>query len=111
MVTSGGPYYARLADIDFGQARRDVDEVFWCLSTSLTAPSARCARAGMLLFIGGTGGRRRALPDMRKVSLRCCSSAHYIGQPEEKRCAPFSTTARWRRSNRFSACNAQSLRA
>src|ERR1700686_3419122 len=29
MVTSGGPYYARLADIDFAQAHRNVDEHFW----------------------------------------------------------------------------------
>jgi hypothetical protein len=26
MVTAGGPYCARLADIDFAQARRKVDE-------------------------------------------------------------------------------------
>jgi NAD(P)-dependent dehydrogenase (short-subunit alcohol dehydrogenase family) len=58
MVTTGGPYYARLADIDFTQARRNVDEVFW-----LPLHIARCAAGkvrpgGTLLFIGGTGGRR-----------------------------------------------------
>lgn len=58
MVTSGGPYYARLADIDFTQARRNVDEVLL-----LPLHIARCAvgkvrPGGTLLFIGGTGGRR-----------------------------------------------------
>jgi NAD(P)-dependent dehydrogenase (short-subunit alcohol dehydrogenase family) len=60
MVTSGGPYYARLADIDFALARRNVDEGFW-----LKLHIARCAigkvrPGGTLVFIGGTGGRRPA---------------------------------------------------
>src|SRR5438093_4344484 len=29
MVTGGGPYYAPLAETDFAQARRSVDEHFW----------------------------------------------------------------------------------
>ena len=29
MVTAGGPYYARLADIDFAQARRSADQHLW----------------------------------------------------------------------------------
>jgi NAD(P)-dependent dehydrogenase (short-subunit alcohol dehydrogenase family) len=58
MVTAGGPYYARLADIDFTRARRNVEEEFW-----LPLYIARCAigkvrPGGALLFIGGTGGRR-----------------------------------------------------
>jgi NAD(P)-dependent dehydrogenase (short-subunit alcohol dehydrogenase family) len=58
MVTSGGPYYARLMDIDFTQARRNVDEALL-----LPLQIARCAAGkmrpgGTLLFIGGTGGRR-----------------------------------------------------
>jgi NAD(P)-dependent dehydrogenase (short-subunit alcohol dehydrogenase family) len=58
MVTSGGPYYARLMDIDFTQARRNVDEALL-----LPLQIARCATGkmrpgGTLLFIGGTGGRR-----------------------------------------------------
>jgi len=60
MVTAGGPYYARLADIDFARARRNVDQEFW-----LPLHIARCAvgkvrPGGTLLFIGGTGGRRPA---------------------------------------------------
>ena len=58
MVTAGGPYYARLADIDFTRARRNVEEELW-----LPLYIARCAigkvrPGGTLLFIGGTGGRR-----------------------------------------------------
>ena len=29
MVTAGGPYYARLSDIDFEQARRNLDQHLW----------------------------------------------------------------------------------
>ena len=38
MVTAGGPYYARLADIDFTRARRNVEEELW-----LPLYIARCA--------------------------------------------------------------------
>jgi NAD(P)-dependent dehydrogenase (short-subunit alcohol dehydrogenase family) len=60
MVTGGGPYYARLADIDFTEARRNVEQEFW-----LPLHIARCVvgkvrPGGALLFIGGTGGRRPA---------------------------------------------------
>jgi NAD(P)-dependent dehydrogenase (short-subunit alcohol dehydrogenase family) len=60
MVSAGSPYYTRLADIDFTQARRNVDEMFW-----LPLHIARCAAGkvrpgGTLLFMGGTGGRRPA---------------------------------------------------
>jgi NAD(P)-dependent dehydrogenase (short-subunit alcohol dehydrogenase family) len=60
MVTAGGPYYGRLADMDFAQARRNVDERFW-----LPLHIARCAvgkvrPGGTLLFMSGTGGRRPA---------------------------------------------------
>ena len=58
LVTAGGLYYARLADIDFAQARRNVDHALW-----LPLHIARCAigkvrPGGTLLFIGGIGGRR-----------------------------------------------------
>jgi NAD(P)-dependent dehydrogenase (short-subunit alcohol dehydrogenase family) len=60
MVTSGRPYYARLREIDFAEARRNVEEEFW-----LPLQIARCVvgkvrPGGALLFIGGTGGRRPA---------------------------------------------------
>jgi len=31
MVTAGRPYYARLADLDFARARREVDEHLWLM--------------------------------------------------------------------------------
>jgi NAD(P)-dependent dehydrogenase (short-subunit alcohol dehydrogenase family) len=61
MVTAGGPYYARLTDIDFEQARRHVEQ-----HTLLPLHVARNAAAkvrpgGTLLLIGGTGARRPAV--------------------------------------------------
>ena len=60
MVTAGGPYYARLADIDFERAGRHVMQ-----HTLLPLHVARNAAAklrpgGSLLFVGGTGARRPA---------------------------------------------------
>jgi threonine dehydrogenase-like Zn-dependent dehydrogenase len=60
LVTASGPYYARLADIDFARARRNVDEVLW-LPLHIAHRAVRKVRpGGTLLFIGGTGGRRPA---------------------------------------------------
>jgi NAD(P)-dependent dehydrogenase (short-subunit alcohol dehydrogenase family) len=60
LATVGGPYYARLADIDFARARRNMDQHFW-LRLHIARRSAGKVRAGgTLLFIGGTGGRRPA---------------------------------------------------
>jgi NAD(P)-dependent dehydrogenase (short-subunit alcohol dehydrogenase family) len=58
MVTAGRPYYAPLREIDFAEARRNVEEEFW-----LPLQIARCVigkvrPGGTLLFVGGTGGRR-----------------------------------------------------
>ncbi len=60
MVTAGGPYYARLADIDFAQARRNVDEMFWARLHIARRAAGKVRPGGTLLFIGGTGGRRPA---------------------------------------------------
>jgi NAD(P)-dependent dehydrogenase (short-subunit alcohol dehydrogenase family) len=60
LVTAGGPYYARLADIDFERARRNFDRDFWA-RVHIARRAVRKIRAGgALLFIGGTGGRRPA---------------------------------------------------
>ncbi|MGY4769151.1 SDR family oxidoreductase [Kribbella sp. CWNU-51] len=56
MVTAGGPYYAALADIDFDEARRALQE-----HPMLMVGVARFAKVrpgGSLTFMGGTGGRR-----------------------------------------------------
>jgi NAD(P)-dependent dehydrogenase (short-subunit alcohol dehydrogenase family) len=59
MVTAGSPYYASLADLDFDEARRALQE-----HPMLMVGVARFAKVrpgGSLLFMGGTAGRRPAL--------------------------------------------------
>jgi NAD(P)-dependent dehydrogenase (short-subunit alcohol dehydrogenase family) len=60
MVTAGGPYYARLVDIDFAQARRNVDQHFWVALHVARHAIGKVRPGGTLLLIGGTGGRRPA---------------------------------------------------
>jgi NAD(P)-dependent dehydrogenase (short-subunit alcohol dehydrogenase family) len=61
MVTAGGPYYARLTEIDFDQARRNVDQHL-CLQLHVARIAATRVRpGGPLLFISGTGGRSPAV--------------------------------------------------
>jgi len=61
MVTAGGNYYARLADLDFEQARKLVDEHLWLPVHLARAVIGKINPGGALLFMGGTGGRRPAL--------------------------------------------------
>ena len=59
MVTAGRPYYAPLADIDFDQARRSFDDHMF-LAIRVAQLAADTVRpGGSLLFMGGTGGRKR----------------------------------------------------
>ena len=58
MVTAGGPYYARLADVDFTKARRNVEEEFWLPLLLARFATGKVRPGGTLLFIGGTGGRK-----------------------------------------------------
>ncbi len=58
LVTGGGPYYARLADMDFARARRNVDEKFWLALHVARRAVGKVRAGGALLFVGGTGGRR-----------------------------------------------------
>jgi len=60
LVSGGGPYYAPLAQLDFEEARRDVERhLFTPLLVARLATGA-VRPGGSLLFISGTGGRRRA---------------------------------------------------
>jgi NAD(P)-dependent dehydrogenase (short-subunit alcohol dehydrogenase family) len=61
MATAGGPYYARLADLDHERAARDFDEHQWLAITVAKHAVGRVRPGGTLLFVGGTGGRRPAL--------------------------------------------------
>jgi NAD(P)-dependent dehydrogenase (short-subunit alcohol dehydrogenase family) len=60
MVSGAGPYYSRLADIDFTRARRNVEEHFWLPLHVARRAVGKVRRGGTLLFISGTGGRRPA---------------------------------------------------
>jgi NAD(P)-dependent dehydrogenase (short-subunit alcohol dehydrogenase family) len=61
MVTAGGPYYARLTDIDFEQARRNIDQHLWLPLHVARKVATRVRPGGTLLFLSGTGGRRPAV--------------------------------------------------
>ena len=60
MVTAGRPFYARLADMDFTQARRAFDEHLFMLLQVARGASGKVRSGGTLIFMGGTGGRRPA---------------------------------------------------
>jgi NAD(P)-dependent dehydrogenase (short-subunit alcohol dehydrogenase family) len=61
LVTAGGNYYARLADVDFAQARQLIDEHLLLPMHIARFATGRVRPGGSLLFMGGTGGRRPAL--------------------------------------------------
>ena len=59
MVTAGRPYYAPLAEIDFDQARRSFDDHLFLAVRVAQHAAATMRPGGSLLFMGGTGGRKR----------------------------------------------------
>jgi len=59
MVTGPGPYYAPLAELDRDRAHRDFDVHLWLPIAVTQHAIGRVRPGGTLLFIGGTGGRRR----------------------------------------------------
>jgi NAD(P)-dependent dehydrogenase (short-subunit alcohol dehydrogenase family) len=61
MVTAGRPYYARLADLDFGQAHREVDEHLWLTVHVAREAAGKVRPGGTLLFMSGTDARRPAV--------------------------------------------------
>ena len=58
MVTAGGQYYARLAEMDFEQARRAIDEHLMLALQATRYAAGRMRPGGTLLFMTGTGARR-----------------------------------------------------
>jgi len=58
MVTAGRPYYARLIDMDFEQARRAFDEHLLLVLQVARNAAHKVRPGGTLLFMSGTGGRR-----------------------------------------------------
>jgi NAD(P)-dependent dehydrogenase (short-subunit alcohol dehydrogenase family) len=67
MVTAGGPYYAHLADLDREQAHRDFDAHLWLAIEVARHSVGRVRPGGTLLFMGGTGARRRG-PGLSLIS-------------------------------------------
>ena len=61
MVTAGRPYYARLAEMDFEDARRGIEEHQMLMLGVARYGAAKVGPGGTLLFMGGTGGRHTAL--------------------------------------------------
>jgi len=61
MVTGRGPYYSPLKDMDFAEAKRDIDHRLLVTLAVGRFGAARMRPPGTLLFIGGTGGRRAGL--------------------------------------------------
>ena len=69
-----GPYYARLADLDLEQAHRDFDEHLWLTIAVAQHAVGKVRPGGTLLFMGGTGGRRRGpglSRRLRRAPPRC----------------------------------------
>jgi NAD(P)-dependent dehydrogenase (short-subunit alcohol dehydrogenase family) len=61
MLSGAGPYYAPLAEMDFGAVRRDLDNhIVLPIQLGLLAVG-KVRPGGSLLFISGTGGRRRGV--------------------------------------------------
>ena len=59
MVTAGAPYYSSLADMDFARAHRNIDEHLFLALHVARESTDRVRPGGTLLFMSGTGGRRR----------------------------------------------------
>jgi NAD(P)-dependent dehydrogenase (short-subunit alcohol dehydrogenase family) len=61
MVSGGGPYYAPLAEMDFAEVRGDIDRHLLLPLRVGRHAVGRVRPGGSLVFIGGTGGRRRGV--------------------------------------------------
>jgi NAD(P)-dependent dehydrogenase (short-subunit alcohol dehydrogenase family) len=59
MVTGPGPYYAPLADLDRERTHRDWDAHLWLPIEVAQLAVGRVQAGGTLLFMAGTGGRKR----------------------------------------------------
>jgi NAD(P)-dependent dehydrogenase (short-subunit alcohol dehydrogenase family) len=57
MVTAGAPYYAPLAEMDFDEARRALQEHPMLMAGVARYGAGKVRPGGTLLFMGGTGGR------------------------------------------------------
>jgi len=61
MVSGGGPYYAPLAEMDFAEVRADVERHLVVSMRVARLAIGTVRPGGSLVFISGTGGRRRGI--------------------------------------------------
>jgi len=61
LLSGGGPYYAPLAEMDFDEVRRDIDRHLLLPMRVGMLAVGTVRPGGSLLFISGTGGRRRGV--------------------------------------------------
>jgi NAD(P)-dependent dehydrogenase (short-subunit alcohol dehydrogenase family) len=61
MVSGGGPYYAPLAEMDFAEVRADVERHLVVPMRVARLATGKVRPGGSLVFISGTGGRRRGI--------------------------------------------------
>jgi NAD(P)-dependent dehydrogenase (short-subunit alcohol dehydrogenase family) len=61
MLSGGGPYYAPLAEMDFAEMRQDIERHLLLPVRVGRHAVGRVRPGGSLLFISGTGGRRRGV--------------------------------------------------
>jgi NAD(P)-dependent dehydrogenase (short-subunit alcohol dehydrogenase family) len=61
MVTAGGPYYAPLAEMDFDEGRRALQEHPILMAGVARYGAGKVRPGGTLVFMGGTGARNPAL--------------------------------------------------
>ena len=72
MVTAGGPYYSRLVDMDFDEARRAIAEHPMLMVGVARAALGKVRPGGGLVFMGGTAV---AIPPWRRADVRDDGSA------------------------------------
>jgi NAD(P)-dependent dehydrogenase (short-subunit alcohol dehydrogenase family) len=60
MVTAGGPYYAPLAEMDFDEGRRALQQHPMLMAGVARYGAGKMRPGGTLVFMGGTGGRNPA---------------------------------------------------
>jgi hypothetical protein len=83
LVTAGRPYYTSLADMDFEQAHREVDEHLWLALHVAREAAGKVRPGGTLLFMSGTAARRpapgRRRPDRLGTHRRAARSHGHPG--------------------------------
>jgi NAD(P)-dependent dehydrogenase (short-subunit alcohol dehydrogenase family) len=69
MVTTGGPYYAPLAEMDFNEARRALQERPMVMLGVARYGAGKIRSGGTILFMGGTVGRSGVGPGISEALM------------------------------------------